>query len=253
MRSPAIVSLLLLCGWANLADARLFWQTYGSIAPTPDGGCQWNTNSDYFVPRYCDSCRYGLFSPCKTSCTTSPACRREHAIYPGYCSPYGCFHYCRLNHVYARKCGCCPVPYHGPIRPGCGHLCQRCWHGGVCINGNCSQNACLNGMCYDGMCPGEGGLISDNCGYLPNVESAEFQILGSISLSGDPLLSSLQLGVPAMAMPLTPGAITPSQALPAPPAIPTIPKIPADPQSIPVYPNPELEHSPHPSVPPSFE
>jgi hypothetical protein len=267
MRSPAIVSLLLLCGWANTADARLFWQTYGSTELTA-AGCQWNTNSDYFVPRHCDTCRYGLFSPCKTSCTTSPACRREHAIYAGYCSPYGCLHYCRFNHVYARKCGCCPVPYYGPIRPACGHLCERCWHGGVCLHGNCSQGtgegvigtyeACVNGLsvCASGMCPAA-GYPADNCECLANVESAEFQILGSISLSGDPLLSSLQLGGPAMGMPLTPGAMIPMQAIPgtmpAPTAIPGIPKIPADPQAIPVYSNPELEHGPNPSVSPNLE
>ena len=263
MRSPAIVSLLLLCGWANTANARLFWQTYGSVVPTADG-CEWNTNSDYFVPRHCDTGRYGLFSPCKTSCTTSPACRREHAIYPGYCSPYGCLHYCWRNQVYARKCGCCPVPYHGPIRPGCGHLCERCWHGRACLHGNCSHGSCQGGSCsysqsgheayQRAMCPEVGCICQDDCMCLPNVESAEFQVLGSISLSGDPLLSSLQLGGPAIGMPLTPGAMIPGQMMPnTMPAPPTIPKIPADPQSIPVYSNPELEHSPQPSVQPSLE
>jgi hypothetical protein len=147
-------------------------------------------------------------------------------------------------------------------------LCERCWHGGVCLNGNCgpgtgegvigTYRVCANGLgaCASGLCP-EAGYTADNCECLANVESTEFQILGSISLSGDPLLSSLQLGGPAMGLPLTPGAMIPAQAMPGtmpvPPAVPGIPKIPADPQAIPVYSNPELEHSPQPSVSPSLE
>lgn len=232
MRSPALLSLFFcgwttLCGWTTQAEARLFTQTYGSVVPTADGGCAWNTNSDYFVPRHCDTCRYGLYSPCKCDCTTSPACRRCHALYPGYCSPYGCFHYCWRNHVYARKCGCCPVAYHGPYRPGCGpHLCQR----GV--------------MCSGGMCPAEGCMAGDECQYLANVESTEFQILGSISLSGDPLLTSLQLGGPAAGIPLLPGQTLPSE-LPV-PQPPINPKIPVDPQA-PLYGNPAaIEYIPQP-------
>ena len=234
MRSPAIVSLILICGWATPAEARLFWQTYGSMVPTGDG-CQWNTNSDYFVPRTCDSCRYGLYSPCKKNCATSPACRREHAIYPGYCSPYGCFHYAGRNHIYGRRCGCTPVAYRGPYRTGC----QPCSDSGY----------------QGGTCPEAGAPVDDVCMYLPNVESAEFQVLGSISLSGDPLLSSLQLGSPGMNGPLYPGAMTPGftppPTLPAP--IPSVPKVLADPQSVPVYPNPELEHSPQPTIPPNLQ
>ena len=148
MRSPAILSLLLLCGLATQAEARLFLQTYGSTVPTAEG-CAWNANSDYFVPRHCDTGRYGLFSACKTSCTTSPACRRCHALYPGYCSPYGCLHYCWRNHVYAHKCGCCPVAYNGPYRPGCGPcllLSKYGCHGGMCANGRCAHGMCGNGM-----------------------------------------------------------------------------------------------------------
>jgi hypothetical protein len=250
----AILSLLLLCGLVGQADARLFWQTYGSTVATPEG-CEWNTNSDYFVPRHCDTCRYGLYSPCKKSCATSPACRRESATHPGYCSPYGCAHYCWRNHLYSCKCGCCPAPYHGPLRPACGCLCQRCWHGGVCVNGVCANNSCHGGSCSHGSCQGggcQGGMCSggmcysdgpaeriamnndcmndlsqshSECGYLPNVEPAEFQILGSISLSGDPLLSSLQLGAQPVGMPMLPGQAlgqtfpgqgTPGSAMPAP-------------------------------------
>jgi hypothetical protein len=234
----AIFSLLLLCCLVGQADARLFWQTYGSTVETPEG-CEWDTNSDYFVPRHCDTCRYGLYSPCKKSCATSPACRRESAIYPGYCSPYGCAHYCWRNHLYAHKCGCCPVPYNGPIRPACGCPLQRClhgdicvngvcgpnsYHGGTCHNGSCSHGKCHRGECQGGMCYGDAPTtricMNNDCshdlsqshseyGYLPNVESNEFQILGSISLSGDPLLSSLQLGAQPMGMPMLPGQGTP--------------------------------------------
>ncbi len=256
MRSPALLSLLLLCGWTMLcgwatqAEARLFWQTHGSVVPTADGGCAWNTNSDYFVPRHCDSCRYGLFSPCKCSCTTSPACRRCHALYLGYCSPYGCFHYCWRNHIYARKCGCCPVAYCGPYRPGCGPhlLCQHGCRGGMCAAGP----ICPTNICADGLYPMEGcfadrGMPGEECQYLANVESAEFQILGSISLAGDPLLTSLQLGDPA-GIPLLPAQALPGQTLPSelPVPQPAIPKIPVDPQS-PLYGNPAaVEHIPQP-------
>lgn len=245
----AIFSLLLLCCLVGQADARLFWQTYGSTVETPDG-CQWNTNSDYFVPRHCDTCRYGLYSPCKKSCATSPACRRESAVYPGYCSPYGCAHYCWRNHLYAHKCGCCPVPYNGPIRPACGCPLQRCLHGGVCVNGVCSPNSYHGGTCQGGMCCGDApaqriamnnDCMNDlsqshsECGYLPNVESNEFQILGSISLSGDPLLSSLQLGAHPVGMPLLPGQTFPGQGTPGSMPMPIqVPVTTTIPQAVPV-------------------
>lgn len=238
MRSPALLSLLIVCGWATHAEGRLFWQTYGSVVPTAEG-CAWNTNSDYFVPRHCDTCRYGLFSPCKSACTTSPACRRCHALYQGYCSPYGCCHYCRRNQVYARKCGCCPVAYCGPYRPCCRpHLCQR-----SC----CPTCPCSGGMCLNGMCPADGCVNGEDCQCLANVESTEFQILGSISLSGDPLLTSLQLGSPGAGMPLLPGQVLPEQ-VPSIPQEPTNPKIPVDPQT-PLDGNPAaIEYLPQPGT-----
>ena len=35
-------------------NARLFWQTYGATVATTDGcgGCAWNINQDYLVPRH---------------------------------------------------------------------------------------------------------------------------------------------------------------------------------------------------------
>jgi hypothetical protein len=65
-------------------------------------------------------------------------------------------------------------------------------------------------MCSNGMCGAEGCNAGEGCEYLPNVESTEFQILGSISLSGDPLLTSLQLGRPGVGMPLLPGQAMPT-------------------------------------------
>ena len=191
MRSPVLLSLLLTFAVASPAEARLFWQTYGSVVPTADGGCTWNANQDYFVPRTCTTGRYGLFSPCKTSCTVSPACRRGHALYPGYCSCYGALHYLGRNCVYRHHCGCGPIrPYHGPYREGCGPQCQvpYCAAGIDFVSGaGCGSlafSAVCSEPCFDGM-------------YLPNVESREYQVLGSLSVAGDPLLTSLQVAQPA--------------------------------------------------------
>ncbi len=72
--------------------------------------------------------------------------------------------------------------------------------------------------------------------YLPNVELSEFQILGAISLSGDPLLTNLQLGVPAMQ--LLPGQV---------PAIPQ--QTPAAEQNLHELPLPIYGKSPNELVP----
>ena len=200
MRSPMLLSLLLTITFVVRAEGRLFFQTYGSVVPTADG-CTWNVNQDYFVPRHCSSCRYGLFSPCKESCTISPACRKGHPLYPGYCSPYGPLHYCWRNFVYHYHCGCdhlklccgfhrhcchhrCgPVcGYCGPYRHGCGPQCHVPYAAAsvCCFPG---ESFCEMGLAEEAPCEM----------YLPNVESHEYQILGSLSLSGDPLLASLQL------------------------------------------------------------
>ena len=121
MRPLVLLTLIAALLGANTAQARLFWQTYGSVVPADDCGssCTWNWNQDYFVPRHCSSCRYGLFSPCKTSCTTSPACKWRHPLYPGYCGIYGPCHYGRRDHVC--HCGCGPARHGGyppVLRPG---------------------------------------------------------------------------------------------------------------------------------------
>lgn len=73
---------------------------------------------------------------------------------------------------------------------------------------------------------------------LPNVESEGLQILGAISLSGDPLLSSLQLGVGA-GLPFLPGQA--GQTLP-PPVSQTLP--PQLEQTLPVFGNPSSDQLP---------
>jgi len=96
------------------------------------------------------------------------------------------------------------------------------------------------------MYPVDGCLAGDECHCLANVESTEFQILGSISLSGDPLLTSLQLG-PAAGIPLLPGQALPGEFQPV-PQEPTNPKIPVDPQT-PLDGNPAaIEYLPQPGT-----
>ncbi|MCA9234650.1 MAG: hypothetical protein KDA44_04235 [Planctomycetales bacterium] len=164
------------------AEARLFVQTYGATVPAGDG-CVWSVNQDYFVPRYCDSCRYGLFSECKDSRTISAACRNCHAIYPGYCSPYGACRYRWRDHVYKTHCGCTPLrTYHGPwreetCRKGCGCLASTgCGRGGSrCVSAATCQLECVCDQCL-------GGPTCTSCefGVLPHVEPAGGTLLGML-------------------------------------------------------------------------
>lgn len=179
MRYLAILSLILLGTLAATAQGRLFLQTYGAVVPSAEG-CTWNVNQDYFVPRYSSSGRYDLFSCCKHSCTSSPACKNCHPLYPGYCTNYGPLHYCWRNHLYGCRCGCEPVQaYCGPYRHGCGPKC--------CLR----PDNCCSACATTSFCNSPANCCAE---YLPNVESPEFQLLGSLSLDGDPLLTSLQLG-----------------------------------------------------------
>ena len=102
------LSIILLGLVAGGAEARLFWQTYGATVTAHDG-CAWNIDQDYFVPRTCDAGRYALLSPCKCDHGTSPACRRLHPVYTGYCTPYGACHYSWRDCVYRSHCGCTPL------------------------------------------------------------------------------------------------------------------------------------------------
>jgi hypothetical protein len=165
MSRLALLSLVAGCCLVSSAHARLFWQTYGAVE---EGACgSWSVDQDYFVPRDSTTGRYGLYSSCKTSHTTSPACRRCHPIYGGYCSPYGKLHYAWRNHVYRSHCGAGPVcPYCGPYRPGCGPCLAECC---ALADGDCQTCECAE--------------------YLPNVEAPGIQILGALSVDGDPLLT----------------------------------------------------------------
>lgn len=197
MRPLVLITLIASLLGAGQAEARLFMQTYGSVVPAGPCGssCTWNWNQDFFVPRYCSSCRYGLFSPCKRSCTTSPACHYCHALMPGYCSIYGRWHYCWRNHVYGHQCGCCPVQTCcGPYRRGCGP--------GL----GCHKRGC---------CAGCGPLLPVHVEYgepLANVEPPRFEVLGYIPVEGDELLASLQMA-PGVG---TPPAAPVEQQLPQP-------------------------------------
>lgn len=115
---PVLSMVLVASCLASTVHARLFWQTYGAIGPAPDGqGCVWSLEQDYFVPRNCDTARYGLYSPCKRARTISPACCSLHPVYRGYCTPYEKFHYEWNDHVYRKQCGCTPRKcYCGPWR-----------------------------------------------------------------------------------------------------------------------------------------
>jgi hypothetical protein len=108
---------------------------------------------------------------------------------------------------------------------------------------------CGNGMCSHGaMYDGEGCYAGEDYAYLPNVESDEFQILGSISLTGDPLLTSLQLGGQPAGMPLLPGQALPGQ-MPAGQPIPVaVPLVPAEPR-LPVMGIQDVELLPGPQQP----
>jgi hypothetical protein len=105
-----ILALVIGPAGVTIAEARLFWQTYGATVPADGGcGCSWNVNQDYFVPRTCANGQYGLFSACKCSHYLSPACKYLSPIYTGYCTPYSSCHYRRKDCVYKERCGCTPL------------------------------------------------------------------------------------------------------------------------------------------------
>lgn len=177
---------------ATTADARLFRQTFGATVPTA-AGCAWNLNQDYFVPRHCDSCRYDLFSQCKTSHTRSAACKYLHPIYGGYCSPYGPCHYRWRDHVYKVHCGCTPLTcYHGPWRAEkCAKPCFALRGHGQCGVDGCPSAGCPAGdgaPGCEGWADSEGADVAAGAAagfaldaYLPNVEPFGGEVLGSVA------------------------------------------------------------------------
>ncbi|MEQ8209765.1 MAG: hypothetical protein RH917_08020 [Lacipirellulaceae bacterium] len=242
-----LLALTILTLLAAQAQARLFRQTFGATVPTADGGCVWNQNQDFFVPRYCDSARYGLFSACKHGHTTSPACRFAHPIYKSacgkaYCTTYGACRYRWRDHVYKSHCGCTPLAcYHGPWRNSyadcCMPPCHR-WHArkhGSCKDGSCTGGFCCLGSlggCTKGLAhqAAPDFIAETHCSvpahksrhYLPNVEPIELASLGSIGtgsvLEGDqlapprpqPRQENLQLPVPVVPRGTTGQSLVPS-------------------------------------------
>ncbi|MBX3433930.1 MAG: hypothetical protein KF847_11460 [Pirellulales bacterium] len=172
-RLAIAVAVLPLALAPAASHARLFLQTYGATSAA-DGGCVWNANQDYFVPRHCDSCRYDLWSTCKSSLTSSAACRNIHPLYDGYCSPYGACRYRWRDHVYKSHCGCSPLQLQkgqGCLKHGCRHGgCGRdCDHAGPWDQGHGCLTARWTEGCQD--CPA--------C-ELPNVEPAGGIVLGQM-------------------------------------------------------------------------
>ncbi len=192
MRRFALLALATTFAAPTAAHARLFWQTYGSTVPAP-GGCAWNLNSDYFVPRTCNVGRYDLFSPCKSSHSLSPACRNLHPVYGGYCTPYGSWHYLRRDHISKKHCGCTPLRH----EYGSWHLdkCRKHCH----VLRPAAQPAC--GESY----------ACEVCGLdaIPNVEPLGGETLGTVVAMAGALRTS---GGAAMARPPLPTG----QTLPAP-------------------------------------
>ena len=177
MRSFSLFAVFALLAAAP-ADARLFWQTYGATVAT-DGGCAWNINQDYFVPRHCDSCRYDLLSRCKTFHSISPACKNLHPVFVGYCTPYGECHYCWRDHVYKTHCGCTPLRC--AFGPGKLDRCKKhCLvlrsggRGGECSSCDCDAQVAWNA-------PESGFTPYAEMSVLPNVEPFGGVILGSIA------------------------------------------------------------------------
>jgi hypothetical protein len=199
-----LVLTAVLCAAAAPVQARAFRQTYGATVATADGGCTWNMSMDYFVPRTCDSCRYDLFSACKTSHTTSPACINQHPIYGGYCTPYASCRYKWRDHVYKKHCGCTPLactygPWdlekcckHGCGKHGCGKHCRRTPDPTSCgiYPGGCGVTplaSCADGFCaggaYASEAAGYGGFASvpvADVAYLPNVEPYGVEVIGTV-------------------------------------------------------------------------
>lgn len=224
MRLSVLIAVALALAPAGLAHARLFRQTYGATVPTADG-CAWNINQDYFVPRHCDSCRYDLWSACKTSHTRSPACRHLHPVYGGYCTPYSACRYRWRDHVYKKYCGCTPLrrtygPWklekcrkHGGGASGCGGECG----GGMCTGGVQAAMSC--GGAADDFA-GCGTFAGVDC--LPYLESMEVETLGTLETvptsgpaivpgsASTPRASSAQMAAPE---PLPLGILPPAGAL----------------------------------------
>jgi len=169
MRTFPWLVLAIVLALASRVEARLFWQTFGSTIPAADG-CHstWNSNQDFFVPRYASTGHYELYSPCKSSRSISPANRSSHPLHSGYCSIYGPCHNRWRNHVYKAYCGCLPIQARGRCRGASPSSCG-------------SDHGSYGGTSWDCESP------------LYNVEAAHLDILGSIPVEGSGLLTQADL------------------------------------------------------------
>jgi hypothetical protein len=217
MRLTALLAALAMMLTTATAQARLFWQTYGStVAAEPcDGGCAWNINQDYFVPRHCDTGRYDLFSPCKTAHTRSPACKHLHPVYAGYCTPYSACRYRWRDHVYKAYCGCTPLRCeYGPW-----HL-EKCRkHSLVLRDGDCG--------CGPVGCGSMTGLPDEryalalepvlDAAALCNVEAFGGVLLGNVAAipAGTAGSGNTATGLNAAAQMMSQPAATPASSTPA--------------------------------------
>ena len=162
-----VLTLVFSLAWASTAESRLFWQTFGSTVSTADGSSTWNSNQDYFSPRLPSSGRYGLTSSCYASHSNSAANMYGHALYPGYSSIYGPWHYRQRNHAYGVHCGCSPLR----------------------TRGGCGGSRIESSYCGVGVEP----VVSPYEAPLYNVEPAGVSILGSIPVEGSGLLTQADL------------------------------------------------------------
>ncbi len=227
MRSFALLAVLATLIAPARADARLFWQTYGATVAADGGcgpGCAWNINQDYFVPRHCDSCQYGLFGACKTDHSRSAACSNLHPVYGGYCTPYSSCRYKWRDHVYKVHCGCMPLhKQHGSWRLD---KCRK--HALVCRHADTARPpACgLAASPADHTFAIEG--LHEHHRYamaLQNVEPFGGETLGSVpalpggASGGGPVAVAIPLGsagAPTPKLNLTPTSNATSGGLPAP-------------------------------------
>jgi len=197
MRSILLLAMLTASLPASTAHGRLFWQTYGATIAA-EGGCVWNINQDYFVPRRCDTGRYDLFSACKSVHSISAACKRLHPIYEGFCTPYGPCRYHWRDHVYKTHCGCTPLRHvYGPWRLD---ECRK--HSLVLRHGPAGRAGGLCGA-HEGLAPSDfaaPGLIHYEPKWLCNVEPFGGETLGSIAALASgaggsvPTVSGVSLG-----------------------------------------------------------
>ncbi len=143
MRLLPWLALAISLTWASSVEARLFWQTYGSTVPSVAGSdCTWNVNQEYFVPRHLSTGRYGLYSPCKSSRSNSPAYKTCYSSHFGDCGG------------------------------------SYCGYTALCNTALCNTTLCNTTLCNTTLC--NTALWNGVEASVLNVEPAQFDNLGSI-------------------------------------------------------------------------